>query len=226
MSTLYAGPWAGEFGWELCSWNPVLRHKAKSFDRVVVETVPGSEYLYEFADEIVINPHRGDYDMCSGKAANSPAIPEGATVFGPMNHWKGGGRAEFRAIKTAKRDAARHIPEKVWRRLGTEKPSHTADIMLAFRGPKTFKGRSFPEKVWPDDQSADLANMFLTAGYSVACYGGTDNYYAPGTEDLRGLSLEALAGTLRQAKLAVGPSSGTLHLASLCQTPHVTWYGH
>lgn len=223
---LYAGPWNGEFGWELCSWNPVVRHRAKDFERVIVETVPGSEYLYEFADEIIVNPRAGDFDMYSGRSKNPIPKPEKDwLVLAPAHHWKrGGGHAEFRAIKKATRDS-RSIPKKEWRILGTENPHFVADIMCAFRGPKTFKGRKFPEKQYPEAKCDALVQMFRDAGYSVACYGGEDNYYVEGTIDYRGKPLEELCGALSMAKCAVGPSSGTIHLASLCRLPQVTWYG-
>ena len=53
MGVLYAGPWKGEFGWELCGWNPAVRSLAKQYDRVVVASHAASEYLYEFADEFI-----------------------------------------------------------------------------------------------------------------------------------------------------------------------------
>lgn len=223
---LYAGPWNGEFGWELCSWNPVVRHKAKDFERVIVETVPGSEYLYEFADEIIINPRAGDFDMYSGRSKNPATEPEKDwLVVSPGHHWKrGGGQAEFRALKHAIRDN-KTIPDKEWRTYGAESPHHVADIMCAFRGPKTFKGRKFPEKQYPDAKCDELVRRLMDAGFTVACYGGEDNYYVEGAIDYRGKPLEELCGALTTAKCSVGPSSGTIHLASLCKTPHVTWYG-
>lgn len=225
-TVLYAGPWNGEFGWELCSWNPFIRHEARHFKHVIVETVPGSEYLYEFADEIVLNPRAGDFDMYSGRSKNPPRTSEKEwLVLTPKHHWKrGGGQAEFRAIKRATRDD-KQIPSKEWRVFGTENPHFVADIMCAFRGPKTFKGRAFPEKQWREDRCNELVEMFKKEGFSVACYGGVDNHQAPGAMDYRGRPLEEVTGALSKAKLAIGPSSGTIHLASLCKTPHVTWYG-
>jgi len=223
--TLYAGPWSGEFGWEICSWSPCIRKMAQTFDRVIVETVPGSEYLYEFADEIVTNPRQPNYDMCKGQSKNEPKKPEKPfTAFSPMDHWRKGGKKEFQAIKRANRVIS-SIPPKEWRVLGTEKPHYVADIMCAFRGPKTFKKRSFPEKEWEHKKCDELVARFKDAGFTVACYGGRDNYVPPGTLDYRQQPLDELAGALSQAKLAIGPSSGTIHLASQCGTPHVTWYG-
>lgn len=224
MKKLYAGPWVGEFGWEVSSWNPSIRHIAKDYDHVTVETQPGSEYLYEFADDIIVNPHLPNFDMYSG-TVSKPAfkVPAGTDSVTPMGFWKSHARTEFRAIKVAGK--ADGIHPKAWRKLGEERPKHVADVMCAFRGPKHFKGRSYPEKEYPKDKCIGLVRRLLDAGYSVACYGGTDNVYIDGTIDIRGMELGELCGALFAAKVAVGPSSGTMHLASACGTPHVSWYG-
>jgi hypothetical protein len=224
VKKLYAGPWVGEFGWEVASWNPSLRHIAQVYDHVTVETQPGSEYLYEFADEIVLNPRQPDYDMYSG-TPTKPVFQPGPDVdtITPMHFWHKHARTEFRAIKIAGKSDGIH--PKAWRRLGSEKPEHVADIMCAFRGSKHYKGRSFPEKEYEQQKCEGLVSLLLEAGYSVACYGNTDNRYVEGTIDFRGQPLDWLCSALAAAKVAVGPSSGTIHLASACCVPHVTWYG-
>jgi hypothetical protein len=224
MKKLYVGPWVGEFGWEIASWSPSIRHIAKDYDHVIVETQPGSEYLYEFADEIIVNPHLPDFDMYSG-TVSKPAFqpPAGTRSITPMGFWKAHAKKEFRAIKEAGK--ADGIHPKEWRKLGSERPKHVADIMCAFRGPKKYRNRSYPEKEYPRDKCEGLVKLLLDAGYSVACYGGTDNVYVEGTIDFRGAGLGDLCGALSAAKVAIGPSSGTLHLASACGTPHVSWYG-
>lgn len=220
---LYAGPWVGEFGWELTSWNPYVRHMAKYYEHVTVETQPGMEYLYEFADEIIINPRKGDYDVYYGTASNTPfAPPTGTEVVNPIDFWVSHALLEFRSV-TASTDV--ELQPKEWRKYGTENPKKVADILCAWRGKKYHKRHYFPEKEYPPDSCIELTQYFLEAGYSVACYGENDNLHVEGTLDLRGIPLQELCGVLGQAKLAVGPSSGTLHLASLCGTPHVTWYG-
>lgn len=224
MEKLYAGPWAGEFGWEICSWTPCLRHIAQAYNEVVIETVPGSEYLYEFADRIITNPREPDFDMYTGTPKKPQYDPgEGFEILTPKHFWHKHARKEFRAIRVAGK--AKDVPPKKWRKLGTEEQEFVADVMCAFRGPKRFRGRSYPEKQWSEERCIALSNMFLEAGYSVACYGGEDNLYVEGTIDFRGVPLDKLCGALSRARVAVGPSSGTIHLASSCGTPHVTWYG-
>jgi len=224
MKTLYAGPWVGEFGWELCSWNPSIRYIAQNYDHVTVEIQPGMEYLYEFADEILINPRLADYDGYSG-TLSKPGFKPPADVESivPSWFWKHHARVEFTALKYADREQVLHPKE--WRKYGTGQTKKIADIMCAFRGPKRYKNRILPEKQYPDDCCIALAESFMKDGYSVACYGGEDNFHVDGTIDFRGAPLAELCGALTQAKLATGPSSGTIHLASLCGTPHVTWYG-
>jgi hypothetical protein len=59
---------------------------------------------------------------------------------------------------------------------------------------------------------------------NVASIGTTDAaHLVPGTVDLRGLPLPLLMDAMASAKLVVGPSSGPMHLASLCKTKHVVW---
>ena len=44
-----------------------------------------------------------------------------------------------------------------------------------------------------------------------------------GLKILRGIETEELCSILASSKCCVGPSSGLMHLASLCKTPHLVW---
>ena len=46
MSTLCAGYWTGEFGWELMQWQGKIRHIAPHYDMVIVGCQKGHEFLY------------------------------------------------------------------------------------------------------------------------------------------------------------------------------------
>jgi hypothetical protein len=78
-------------------------------------------------------------------------------------------------------------------------------------------------KHYPADRCAEVVARLREAGLTVACYGGPDNYWFDDTIDLRGAPLEIQCAALGGARCALGPSSGTLHLASLCNCPHLTW---
>jgi len=62
--------------------------------------------------------------------------------------------------------------------------------------------------------------------YRIGSIGTEDGaYHIPGTADLRGLKLKALCDILASSRILVGPSSGPMHLGSLCGTPHIVWSG-
>ena len=60
--------------------------------------------------------------------------------------------------------------------------------------------------------------------YSIASIGHKKHsLHINGTDDLRNIGLEELSNTLSLASCCVGSSSGPMHLASLCCTPHIVW---
>jgi hypothetical protein len=217
--TLHAGPWAGEFGWELCSWNPRVRKMAEKFDRVVVEGPASSEYLYEFADEYIANdPQPNTSDGYSGVPQKTALYEQGATIFKP--HWNLMGRPEMRALKRPYKPN----PDLSWHCFAPENPAAVADVLCAFRPVKKYRGRVLADKEYPIKLCTQAVGELLACGLSVACIGGDDNYHIPGTEDLRGKPLAEQCSAIAGAKVVIGPSSGPMHLASLCRTPHVVWY--
>ena len=58
---LIAGPWVGEFGWELFAWQAYIRSLADNFDETIVLCRPSSQPLYQdFATKFIdINPSEG-----------------------------------------------------------------------------------------------------------------------------------------------------------------------
>ena len=51
---LLAGPWIGEFGWELFCWQGFVRKLSKNYDKTIVIGRPTNELLYsDFADEYI-----------------------------------------------------------------------------------------------------------------------------------------------------------------------------
>jgi hypothetical protein len=64
----------------------------------------------------------------------------------------------------------------------------------------------------------------LELGDSVASIGSkTGARHIEGTSDMRGIPLEELVNYMAGAKMIVGPSSGPMHLATLCSCPQVVW---
>jgi hypothetical protein len=217
--TLFAGPYIGEFGWEVAQWAPLVRARSRAFDRTFVAAPDRNAYLYEdFADKFIgiegVRGHaiwQGLSSPSKGTAARIAAAKASAgAVMDP--------RAEWRGIAAG---------PKEHRLLGDAVDSRFS-VVCFFRPPKPLhKGRGSPlRKSYPEESAGELVNLLLASGLAVSCGGGPDNRMYGGADDLRGIDLGLLCGVLRGAKCAVGPSSGPLHLAAACGCPVVTWCDH
>ncbi len=228
MTRAVFGGYLGEFGWELCVWNPIVRKLARDFDHVTVIAPPGSRCLYEFADEFVpLSPLPGTSDFMSGKAdplelhtAEHFARHDSAHIISPQG-LRGAVQRELERFARVRGDEPQ--PEKEWRRLRVPSIA-TFDVALAFRREKLFNGRTYADKAYPRGDACTLAQMLLSLRLRTINVGGPDNFDVPCTVDLRGAPLEQQIAALSSARVAVGPSSAPLHLSQLCETGVVTWY--
>jgi hypothetical protein len=183
---------------------------AKQYDNVVVAARPSSEFLYEFATEYI------------GFKAIAKTTYIGRAQSKLPEHW--GNDGDIFDPKTIyvrlhrKMGNGIYLPPGVsFRKLAGGITNKVADVLCAFRSGQD-------DKTYPIGQARVLVNMLMLKGYTVACYGGKDNYYVDGTADIRGWKLEDQCAALSSAACAIGHSSGTMHLASLCECPHVTWH--
>ncbi len=221
---LYAGPWVGEFGWELCWWNPLVRLRAKEFEKVIVSGPAASRYLYEFCDEYIALQTDGGYSFCEGQLLEpAPAVDPEWEVLTPDELFRELGEFDLSIIRSP--DARGEVPERSWRALGSSGGRSPAPILCSFRPPKTYAGKTYPGKHYPLEQATEVVRLLTAAGLGVAAIGGKENYCPEGAIDSRGISLDRLARMIRAARVVVGPSSGPLHLAQLCQTTIVSWSG-
>ncbi len=198
----------------------MIRHFATQFKKVIVAAPAGSSYLYEFADEFIPLESQG-FSGAKGRLLGEPPKPDADWhVKHPAVLWNAFGDEEFESLCSA----AYSPTPKHWRNLApSHPPSPVADVLCAFRPEKFIEERLIEGKNYAEEKCAALVGLFLDAGLTVACYGGKDNYCFENSIDLRGTPLEMQCAALSAARCAVGPSSGTMHLASLCQCPHVTW---
>jgi hypothetical protein len=228
LRTLFAGPYTGEFGWELCCWNPRLRRYAREFDRVIACGPASSRYLYEFADaylDIEVLPGTSDF-MHGTLSSPVPSLPvspgEKIEMLQPPWEWCRQELMNFRRPFPGSED------EKVWRDLtpALDGAPPIAEVCLAFRPPKLFNGKLYEDKAWPRDRCEALDRLLRAAGLRVVYVGGKDNYCFGDRphEDVRDLSLQDQCAVLAEASVTVGPSSAPLHLSQLCRTGVVTWY--
>lgn len=212
MKKLVAGPWVGEFGWELMSWQGWLRAMAPAYDRVVVCAPAGHKVLYgDFAHEYVPHAIRGKKDCWRMvKFADQPFHFSKITkqlerLGGTWVRPKGFVRpSEQRFV--AYGDAA------------SVSPRHRCDVLLHARHPVGKR----PYHAWDREDASRVACTLSGLGLKVGCI-GTEAYAVAGASDLRGLPLDRLVDIIAAAGAVVSPASGPILLSGLCRTPFVCW---
>jgi len=211
--------WQGEFGHLLLNFAPAVRHLSRSYGRTIVALDASTAHIVEdFADEIV--PLK-----CQGHAGYTGKLLEGkdrldaAITALPKDGVVVTGRDLF-SSKWKKNPPREH------REYGRP-PRPLFDAICFFRPPKLRRGDTNPlRKSFPEEEAARLVELLVAKEWRVGCAGGPDNRTYPGALDLRGIPLEWLCHSLRGAGVAIGPSSGPMHLASICGCPHVVWCDH
>jgi len=223
---LVAGPWSGEFGWELFAWHGYVRALSRHFEKTSVVSRPNSEYLYsDFADKFIpfapeggmadsFFMHNFDYNSAvkSVVRENNIEMNKDTTLlvpkrigFPPNTHYT-------EAIKLGQ-----FLITPEYRLYGAE-AELKYDFIFHIRDRKL---RS--EDNWIIDNWRKLRDL-LGKDKKIACVGTSEQSgIIEDTDDLRDISLEKTCNLLHNAKYAFGPSSGPMHLASLCGCPHIVW---
>ena len=209
QDTLFAGPWAGEFVWELLNWQAFLRWLAPQYKKVIVCCRESSRALYEdFAHEFVFHQLKGDAEC---NMLHNLQNPE-----------------EFDRIKQLIPDNADHLMPVGWQpdkrksfiKFGSESAELKYDVIFHPRG------RGFgTDRNWDSDKWTSLVKQLEDQGLKLACIGLKNaTLDIPGQfDDFRDQPLDQTMTLLRSSRLVIGPSSGPMHLASLCGTPHLVW---
>ena len=215
--TLFAGPYFGEFGHEVMGTG-LLRAHTKHFERVIVCSRPACAPLYEdIATEF--RPH---YIQCVAMASRAikATMPSDATVqshvppdceYFPMPDC-GDAYTEEKIIRLGHYHA-----------LGTVRHEWAGMGVIHARNRQHEPGRN-----WPQEQWDAFAKWVLREGIvrRLVCVGTKDAaLMVEGCLDARGSDLRTQMDIGASARFAIGPSSGWMHLASLCKCPHVTWVG-
>ena len=206
---LFAGPWVGEFGWELMHWQGFLRKLAPRYEKVIVCCRAGQEALYsDFAHEFVLHDVRGTADCNRLLSVENPQelarvlalVPPGADHLRPLG--------------------AQPHERQVFRRFGERREEIATDLLFHPRGRGHGSDRNWSRENWER-----MLDLIRPLDLKVGCIGLTS-----ATQELVGdfaefrdrplsESLDLIAST----RLVVGPSSGPMHLASLCGTAHLVW---
>ncbi len=215
---LLAGPWVGEFGWELFGWQGYLRHLSKSYKEVHVISRPGHGRLYE---DFAASFHEFDpqswetamqncYNIKASPAELVNSIPHTDYFSGLFNinvQYDG-----HRAVDNSGMFGMQVFHK--YQKVGEAKPF---DLLFHPRNKPSDSLRN-----WSKDNWQKLVDL-LKDRYTIATIGNEQAFALEGTTDLRAIPLAELIDHMCCAKLVVGPSSGPMHLASLCGTKHLVW---
>jgi len=219
MRTLLTAPYIGEIGWELMSWQGRVRHAFHHgrFDRLVVLGAPGKSAFYEDMP----------LEYVAVDLSHVPGSPcEDRRVVGPN-----------RELPTAQelREIVRPIVDQKLDQLhqqghevqvlqpgydGTIYPCNPRyQMFVRFHRPITEhppapwvvmvqRTRTVGAENWPAESWSELADRLHRRGVHASVYPCESH-----------AAIEAASN----CDLAVGQSTGGMHLASLCGCPHVAW---
>tara|TARA_B100001027_G_C16213585_1_gene306334 strand:+ start:82 stop:909 length:828 start_codon:yes stop_codon:yes gene_type:complete len=225
--TLIAGPWAGEFGWELFAWHAYIRALSRHFKKTIIISRESSKDLYQdFCDEFYeFNPKVGQADSFFMHNLNLSLslkevvhknkislkdcvlVPPRRIGFPPHTHFNE--FVEFGNFNIR--------PEYItFGKNGKQK----YDYIFHIRDRELRKEDNWSLENWKK------LFLYLKANKNIkiACIGTkSDSGWIEGTDDLRDLRLKDTFDLLKNAKCSFGPSSGPMHLSSLCACPHVVW---
>lgn len=210
--TLYAGPWQGEFGFEIACWQANVRRAARNHKKVIVGCVPSSRALYaDFATDFFDVPV--DHNTTSDKRYDQAAAEKITAAFG--SKIRGGRWMQAKVMNPQAGDFIRY---------GKSHPGAAYDVVVHARDMvKGSKGgdrrRCAPREFWEA-----LGHGLKARGLEVACVGLKEcSLLIPHARNLRDADLRVMMDVIASSKVIIGPSSGPIHLAALCGCPQVVW---
>jgi hypothetical protein len=221
---LLAGPWFGEFGWELFCWQGYIRKLSRIYDRTIVIGRPNNEFLYkDFCDEYIpFDPESFITDAWKCKNCKLPNSIIKSTIHDDyisgnfdigMRYTKNGvvdtKNLFFNSQEFIKYETEKEIPNNF--------NGEGYDVIFHCRNKITGSDRN-----WSFEQWCELKKL-LGDNIKVACMGNDEAFLVPNTDDIRNISNEDLLSIMNKTKIVVGQSSGPLHFASLCGVKHLVW---
>lgn len=211
MSKLLVGPWMGEFGWEMMRWQGIIRYYAQDnkFDEVIIGCASGNRVLYQdFATDFIDNtPYHGYPDGWKYNHMNPVFDKEILEKVNPDVY-----------ISPTQESTARSKPQN-FAKYGVSDPALSYDLLIH---PRSTTKNGTGIRNWPEGRWMNLVNSLTEL--KIGCIGTTNSsYYIPGVADLRDISLDKLVNIMSSSKMVIGPSSGPMHLASLCGLKHLVW---
>lgn len=221
---LLAGPWIGEFGWELFCWQAYIR-SLKSIlnaEEVVAVTRPGREFIYSDFAKVDTMEVAGDADRNKCKGVNIEDLISKLKDSYPHHTILSPFHADYKG-KPVDMDieGSKVVVDPKFVKLGNY-PIEDYPVILHARARNHRSQDNWPQEKW------DEVGFYLKEkGISYACIGSlNESILVSGAKDLRGLPISESVNYLAGAKVTVGPSSGAMCLATLCKCPLLVWSGN
>ena len=214
MNILLAGPYVGEFGWELFCWQGIVRKISEKFDKVIVVGRPGNSKLYDdFCHEYVeFDPESWE---TNGRLCYNAKIFNASTIV-HTHYFPGDVDIGYGYVGESK-DWTGLFSNQRFVKYTSDTCDRGYDVLLHCRNKSTGSERNWSKDQW--EQLRDHLNEDL----SVACIGNDQALKLDGCSDERSIPLDDLVSVMGNSKLIVGPSSGPMCLASLCGLKHLVW---
>ena len=244
---LVAGPYIGELGWEIFDWEPLVSgaYLSSGAERCIVYADAGRERLYPFADEIRQLKDLPDHESeCLGwhnfNDLKQEAVDAIQQMMTEVKEKDKPAKTDFVTIANLPELATPHYPHgrpDCLRLIGEV----DEEVLIPPFIPESFK----PKIVLciRDRGMSDYRNMEyddwmelieqLSEKFTVIVTGQIQNpeqWYLPENVNVVDLVNQTTIDDMiylfsKHCDLAVGGSTGTLHLASRCATPHLVWGG-
>jgi len=230
-SVLFAGPWVGEFGWELFCWHAYVRALSKFYDKTICVSSNHSRFLYDdFCDHFVgFIPNTGDYKDSYYKVgfnitkeliykllmeSDIDTKSSKISIFAPRRI---GDPPRTHFADSFKFGSYNIVPQ--YKKFGTYREEYKNTIVIHARN-RTLRSQDN----WSENKWKILVDILNKQGYNIISIGlRSESIHIAATEDKRECDQQQLLDILASAKCIFGPSSGAMHLASLCDCPQVVW---
>ena len=228
-----AGPWMGEFGWELFAWQGFLRYLLQNKYMVDKSDVHIGYLLGHKALYYDLANHEVEFKDVDGEKNMWMNTKVDAKYYHGV--WKKFG------IDITDKSKVIFIPPgnymdkpQIFNKLITShnvlkytSEGNSPIIVYHARDIYKFKKNKVNSCAnWPEEHCTEVVNRLKGMGYILVAIGTVDSsLHIKGTYDCRGHDLGKTINIITHAHLVIGPTSGPMHLASLCKTPHLVWAG-
>ena len=232
---LVIGPFVGELGWEIISWEPMARgiFMQGRHERAIVFGRPGKSLLYPWADYIEVTDLPQHEEECmiwhewGGQlqdelnALGKKCRDEGTRLAGDGSAWfwydRMGGVFNDLCFMKGRPDWIKGDGSVI-----VEREAGKMQVVLCVRDRELSSFRNYHYADWHA-----LAQALLDDGHQVVIIGkvrGDDWQMPDGVVDLTNrTTINDIINLFHHADVAVGGNTGILHLASRCGLPHISW---